>query len=90
MLVFNAQLGRFSEIGSLSADHQHIIEKLLQGHVDFLGKDGAIKHIEQGLVFDRDRDRNLLVETGWQNRRHIYGPSIHIDIKDDKVWIQHD
>jgi hypothetical protein len=40
------------------------------------------------LVFDRERD--LLGETGWQDGYRIYGSLLHIDIIDDKIWIQHD
>jgi hypothetical protein len=41
-------------------------------------------------VFDREHDRYLLVETGWQNGYRIYGTLLHIDIIDTKLWIQHD
>lgn len=74
-------------MGSLNTDYRQIIENLFQEYVDFLGQDDAI---QQELVFDRDRDHYLLIETGWQNDKRIYGPFIHIDIKDGKVWIQHD
>ncbi len=33
---------------------------------------------------------NLLVEIGWQNGRRIYGTLLHIDIIDQKLWIQQD
>ena len=42
------------------------------------------------LVFDRDRDRYLLVETGWHDGYRIYGTLLHLDIIDNKIWIQHD
>ncbi len=74
-------------MGSLNADYRQIIEKLLREYADFLKQGDAI---QQELVFDRDRDRYLLIETGWQNSKRIYGPFIHIDIKNDKIWIQHD
>lgn len=70
-----------------NSDYRQLIETLLGEYADFLGQDEAI---EQELVFDYQRDRYLLVETGWQNHKRIYGSFIHIDIKDGKVWIQHD
>ena len=30
-----------------------------------------------------------LVKLGWQDERRIYGCSVHIDIKDGKIWLQH-
>ncbi|MEL7144350.1 MAG: XisI protein [Cyanobacteria bacterium J06573_11] len=74
-------------MGSLNIDYRQIIENLPKEYTDFLSQDDAIR---QELVFDHEHDRYLLIETGWQNHKRIYGPSLHIDIKGDKVWIQHD
>lgn len=74
-------------MGSVNVNYRQIIEKILREYVDFLAQDDAI---QQELVFDHEHDRYLLVETGWQDNRRIYGPFLHLDIKDNKVWIQHD
>ena len=42
------------------------------------------------MVFDPILDHFELVETGWQNGRRIHIVVFHIDIIDEKVWIQHD
>ncbi|BCL34723.1 XisI protein [Nostoc sp. MS1] len=72
---------------SLKGEYRTIIEKVLQEYADFLGSD---EEVEVELVFDRERDRYLLVEAGWQNGYRIYGTLLHIDIIDHKLWIQHD
>jgi len=41
------------------------------------------------LVIDTEHDHYQLVNVGWLNKRRIYGCILHIDIKDDKIWIQH-
>jgi hypothetical protein len=41
--------------------------------------------VQVELVFDREHDRYLLVETGWQNGYRIYGTLLHIDIIDNKL-----
>ncbi len=41
-------------------------------------------------VFDTEQDRYQLVAIGWQDRWRVHGRVIHIDIKGDKVWLQHD
>ncbi|HEY3998003.1 MAG TPA: XisI protein [Candidatus Xenobia bacterium] len=46
--------------------------------------------IEVELVFDDERAHYELVYTGWNGYRRVHGAVIHIDIKGDKVWIQHD
>lgn len=41
-------------------------------------------------VFDRDQDRYLLVTVGWDSRLRVHTCLVHIDLIDDKVWIQRD
>ena len=45
--------------------------------------------IEVQTIFDRENDHYQIINVGWQNDRRIYGCSLHIDIKNNKVWIQH-
>ena len=74
-------------MSSDAAIYRQVIESVIVEYADFFGqKEG----IEQAFVFDRDRDRYLLIETGWQRQKRIYSPLIHMNIKADKVWIQQD
>ncbi|MBR8840153.1 MAG: XisI protein [Stigonema ocellatum SAG 48.90 = DSM 106950] len=72
---------------SLTTQYPDVVEKILLDYANFLGNDDEIQ-VE--LVFDRERDRYLLVEAGWQNGYRIYGTLLHIDIINNKLWIQHD
>jgi XisI protein len=72
---------------SLTTRYRDIVEKILRDYAEFLGNDDQVQ-VE--LVFDRERNRYLLVEAGWQNDYRIYGTLLHIDIVEDKLWIQHD
>lgn len=72
---------------SLKEKYRQIIQKILEDYAAFLGQEDGI---QQELIFDRERDRYLLLETGWHNRKRIYGSFLHLDIIDNKVWIQHD
>lgn len=72
---------------NLTQTYQKIIEKLLKDYANFLGKD---QQIENELIFDKENHHYLLVETGWNNQERIYGTLIHIDIIDEKIWIQQD
>jgi hypothetical protein len=74
-------------MSSVNDNYRQIIEKLLQAYADFLTQDDTI---QQELVFDREHDHYLLVEVGWQAQKRIYDPFIHLDIKGDEIWIQHD
>ena len=74
----------YCPMDSLKAKYRSIVEQLLVNYAEFLGND----EVDMELVFDRDR--YLLVETGWHDGYRIYGSLLHIDIIDDKIWIQHD
>ena len=45
--------------------------------------------VESQLIFDIERDHYQLAHVGWRNKRRIYGCVVHLDIKDDKIWVQH-
>ena len=46
--------------------------------------------IETQIIVDEKHDHYQLVHVGWRNNRRTYGCVLHVDIKDNKVWIQHD
>ncbi len=42
-------------------------------------------------IFDPISDRYQLVNVGWKDSTtRIYGCILHVDIKDGKIWVQHD
>ena len=63
------------------------IIKVLQDYIEFLGND---PESEIQLVIDETQDHYLLIEIGWHQNRRIYGTLIHIDIINEKIWIQQD
>ncbi len=42
------------------------------------------------VVFDRERDRYLLIHSGWEGDRRVNGIVTQIDLLDGKIWIQRD
>ncbi|MUG95959.1 XisI protein [Scytonema sp. UIC 10036] len=50
----------------------------------------AQQEIETQAVLDTARDHYLLLHTGWRGNNRTHGCSMHLDIKDGKIWIQHD
>jgi hypothetical protein len=46
--------------------------------------------IETQAVVDTERDHYLVLHTGWRDNNRTHGCSVHLDIKDGKIWIQHD
>lgn len=60
---------------------------------NLLTKYGSYKpsedYIEIQLIFDTVRDHYQILEIGWDGYDRIYNCVIHLDIKDEKIWIQH-
>src|SRR5689334_5587022 len=50
----------------------------------------AYGDIEVELILDEVHDHYELSYIGWDNYKRIHGSVVHVDIKDDKVWVQHD
>lgn len=46
--------------------------------------------IEGQTVFDTQDDHSEVVHVGWHNDRRVHGCGLHMDIKEGKIWIQHD
>lgn len=63
------------------------IIKVLQDYLEFLDND---PESQIQLIIDEPQGHYLLVETGWHQNRRIYGTLIHIDLVNEKIWIQQD
>ena len=50
----------------------------------------SCSNVEKETVFDRTQDRYLILIVGWEGHHYEHGCTVHIDIVDDKVWIQRD
>lgn len=42
------------------------------------------------MIFDHENDHYQLLYVGWHENTRIRGCILHIDIKNNKIWIQHD
>jgi hypothetical protein len=45
--------------------------------------------IESQTLFDTQQDRYQVIDIGWDGHRRVHGCVIHLDIKDGKIWVQH-
>jgi hypothetical protein len=67
--------------------YRQIVQEVLR---DYAKDPYSYGDITQELVFDRDRDRYLLMLVGRQGPQRVHGCLIHVDLMDGKVWIQRD
>ncbi|CAC5343750.1 MULTISPECIES: XisI protein [Planktothrix] len=46
--------------------------------------------LERRFIISEDKNSYLLMTLGWQGDQRVHGCLIHLEIKDDKIWIQRD
>ncbi len=67
--------------------YRQIIRRILTKYANIRYARGEI---DRQTVFDSERDRCLLVTAGWDGNERVYGCLIHVDIINEKIWIQYD
>ncbi|MEB3249530.1 MAG: XisI protein [Microcystaceae cyanobacterium] len=67
--------------------YQQLIQNILQDYVAQHPKD---ENIENQIICDTQNHHYLLIYVGWEGEKQVYGCPIHVDIKDNKFWIQRD
>lgn len=65
--------------------YRQCVQKLLMKHGSY---EPSQEGIEVQLIFDSLRDHYQILDIGWSGYDRIYNCVIHLDIKDEKIWIQ--
>lgn len=68
-------------------EYRRIIKETIQHYAQFKPSHGEV---ETEVLFDEAQDHYHLVYAGWNGVYRIHGNVLHIDIRNGKVWIQHD
>ncbi len=68
-------------------DYRQYIEIIIEKYGSYKPSYGDV---EIQLIFDREHNHYQLVSVGWDRNERIRSCILHIDIKDGKIWIQHD
>ena len=68
---------------------QHI-QNLLTQRAQRVSKPQNETEYEVQTVFDSEQDHYQLLYVGWRGNKRQFGCILHLDIKDGKIWIQHD
>jgi XisI protein len=65
-------------------NYSNIIQSLIQEQAN-LHKSG---YVPVETIFDTERHHYLLIQVGWVNNHWVYGCLLHLDIIDEKIYIQ--
>jgi hypothetical protein len=68
-------------------NYRDLIERILS---EYTRIPYAYGDIQTEAVFDRNNDRYVLMNVGWDSGKRVHGCLVHIDIVGGKLWIQRD
>jgi hypothetical protein len=67
-------------------DYPELIRDILTQHLANDINNGT----ETQLIFDTERHHYQVLNIGWKEQKRIYGVIVHVDLKEDKIWVQRD
>lgn len=70
--------------------YRQLIQDILSERAQRSRNQGQWPEYEVQILFDTHHDHYQLLHVGWRNNRRDFGCILHLDIKNGKIWIQHD
>ena len=67
--------------------YREIIRRLIGEYASYKPSHGQI---ETEAIIDPERDHYEVMHVGWDGVRRVHGSVVHVDIINEKIWIQHD
>jgi hypothetical protein len=67
--------------------YREILRRLVEEYASYKPSHGQI---ETEAIIDPEHDHYEVMHVGWDGVRRVHGSVIHLDIINDKIWIQYD
>lgn len=64
-----------------------IVRRVIERYAQFKP---AYGEIDVETVFNDETGHYELIDVGWNRKERVHGSIIHVDLRGEKVWIQHD
>jgi hypothetical protein len=69
------------------AYYRKTIRQIIEDHAQY---QPSVGEVEVETIFDERKDHYELIYAGWTGDYRVHGSVIHIDIRNGKIYIQHD
>ncbi|NEU72009.1 XisI protein [Hassallia byssoidea VB512170] len=69
-------------------EYRQYIQQVLTNYAQCRTSHNKDDELEMQTVFDTMRDHYQLIYVGWDKGKRVFGPVMHLDIKNGKIWIQ--
>ncbi|MBD0263430.1 MAG: XisI protein [Tolypothrix sp. Co-bin9] len=66
--------------------YRQYIKQILTEHAQISSEKDTVN---PQLIFDLEHDHYQLAYVGWQGDKRVFGPVMHFDIVNGKIWIQY-
>lgn len=66
---------------------QQTLEEILE---DYANLPYPYPDVQTYVVISQDRKHFFLIHEGWHRERRIHGLAVHVEIREDKIWIHYD
>lgn len=70
--------------------HYRTLIKNILIQYDQLANNPPIPEVETILAFDDEHNQYIWFQVGWNQKERVKGITIHIQIKNNKIWIEED
>lgn len=67
------------------SNYRGLIQNIL---TEYVHHDQGNGPVETQLLLDAQNDHYQVMVIGWENKQRVYYPVFHLDIKDNKIWVQ--
>jgi hypothetical protein len=68
-------------------DVRAIIKRILREYAEITP---AYGQVETETIFDDEHGHYEVIRLGWDGHRRVHGCLLHVDVREDKIWIQRD
>lgn len=67
--------------------YREIIKRVIREVAEYAPEQEGLR---KEMILDDTSGHYQLLEVGWLHKRRIHGTLVHIDLRDGKVWVEHD
>jgi hypothetical protein len=77
-------------MANLLEKYQKIVVDILEYYAQLPSMGNANAEFEEQLIIDKEHNHYQILAIGWEDSKRVYYPVFHIDIKNEKIWVQED
>ena len=66
--------------------YRQLIKQILTEHAQIINNTDTVN---SQLIIDSENNHYQLAYVGWQGDKRVFGPVMHFDIQNGKIWIQY-